>query len=138
MMFDPAKEPQRSLNNDSASEPLAQNNQVIFVAEHETRLVGFLAAFGGSLQRNQHCADIVIGILPTHVGQGLGAQFFRVLEEWALQHHLHRLELTVMSHNERAVNLYRKMGYQTEGVKLDALWVNGKYVDEFYMAKLLS
>jgi RimJ/RimL family protein N-acetyltransferase len=117
---------------------LSQDNQIIFVAEHESRLVGFLGAFGGSFQRNRHCAYIVIGILQAFVGRGLGSQLFKVLEEWAMKHNIHRLELTVMSHNERAISLYRKMGYQTEGVKQDSLWVNGKYLDEYYMAKLLS
>ena len=117
---------------------LSQDNQMIFVAKHENHLVGFLGAFGGSFQRNRHCAYIVIGILQAYVGQGLGAQFFQGLEEWAVMHKLHRLELTVMSHNERGVNLYRKMGYLIEGTKKDSLRVNGKYVDEYYMAKLLG
>jgi len=117
---------------------LSHDNQMIFVAEHENRLVGFLGAFGESFQRNHHCAYIVMGILQAYVGQGLGSQFFKVLEEWAIKHNIHRLALTVMCHNERAINLYRKMGYQTEGVKQDSLWVNGKYVSEYHMAKLLS
>jgi RimJ/RimL family protein N-acetyltransferase len=48
----------------------------------------------------------VIGILQAFAGQGLGTQFFQLLEDWALQHNLHRLELTVMCHNKQAVHLY--------------------------------
>ena len=61
---------------------------------------------------------------------------FEALDKWAIDHKLRRLELTVMSHNERAIRLYQKMGYETEGIKQDSLWVNGKYVDEYYMAKI--
>jgi hypothetical protein len=43
-----------------------------------------------------------------------------------------------MCHNEHGIRLYQKMGYQTEGVKQDSLWVNGKYVNEYYMAKILD
>ena len=117
---------------------LTQENQVIFVAEHENQLVGFLGALGGGLQRNRHSAYLVIGILQAFAGQGFGAQFFQALDEWAQKHHIHRLELTVMKHNERAVRLYQKMGFKTEGVKQDSLLVNGKYVDEYYMAKLFA
>ena len=117
---------------------LSQDNQIIFVVEHENRLVGFLGAFGGGFHRNRHCAHIVIGILQDYVGQRIGKQLFETLEGWAIDQKLHRLELTVMSHNERAIHLYQKMGYKTEGVKQDSLWVNGRYVDEYYMAKILN
>ena len=116
---------------------LSQDNQMIFVAEHENQLVGFLGAYGGNYRRNHHCAYIVIGIRQNFTGQGIGKGLFERLEKWAIDHNLHRLELTVMSHNERAISLYQKMGYQTEGIKRDSLWVNGKYVDEYYMAKIL-
>lgn len=117
---------------------LSRNNQMIFVAEHEDRLVGFLGAYGGSFRRNHHCAYIVIGILQDYAGQGIGKRLFEALEEWAIDHKLHRLELTVMSHNERAIHLYQKIGYKIEGTKQDSLWVDGRYVDEYYMAKTLN
>lgn len=117
---------------------LSQDNQMIFVVEHENQLVGFLGAFGGNYRRNHHCAYIVVGIRQSFAGQGIGKQLFETLEKWALDHKLHRLELTVMCHNERAVHLYQKMGYKTEGIKQDSLWINGKYVDEYCMAKILN
>ena len=117
---------------------LSKNNQVILVAKHEAQLVGFLGAYGGSFRRNRHCAYIVIGIRQKFAGQGIGKQLFEALDQWAVDHQLHRLELTVMCHNERAVRLYQKMGYKIEGVKQDSLRVNGKYVDEYYMAKILD
>lgn len=117
---------------------LAKDNQVIFVVEHENRLVGFLGAFGGGYQRNRHCAYIVTGVLQEFVGRGLGKHLFQALDDWALEHTIHRLELTVMCHNERAVHLYQKMGFEMEGVKKDSLLVNSRYVDEYYMAKILA
>lgn len=117
---------------------LSQDNQMIFVVEHENQLAGFLGAFGGNYHRNRHSAYIVIGIRQEFAGQGIGKQLFETLEEWAVDHQLHRMELTVMCHNERATHLYQKMGYKTEGIKQDSLWINGKYVDEYYMAKILN
>ena len=43
-----------------------------------------------------------------------------------------------MVHNERAVRLYQKMGFEIEGRKKQNLLVNGMYRDEFEMAKLLQ
>lgn len=116
---------------------LASETQMVFVIEDEARLVGYLGVYGGSYKRNRHSAYIVTGILQEYAGRGLGRQLFEALEEWAMQHKLHRLELTVMCHNERAVHLYQKMGFEIEGVKRDSLQVEGRYVDEYYMAKIL-
>jgi RimJ/RimL family protein N-acetyltransferase len=116
---------------------LTQANQMIFVVEHEEELIGYLAALGGTYHRNRHSAYLVIGIRQPFTGQGLGARLFRQLERWACQHNIHRLELTVMAHNKAALALYHKAGFEIEGTKKDALFVNGVYVDEYYMAKLL-
>jgi Acetyltransferases, including N-acetylases of ribosomal proteins len=48
---------------------------------------------------------------------------------------LTRLELTVMVHNERAIALYKKMGFEIEGTKKRSMRIDGQYVDEYYMAK---
>lgn len=116
---------------------LGDGNSMILVAEHAGVIVGFLAAYGGEWRRIRHSAYLVIGIMQAYTGQGIGAQLFTALEAWALDHQLHRLELNVMTHNERAIRLYTKMGFQIEGTKKDSLLVNGAYVDEYYMAKLL-
>ena len=42
-----------------------------------------------------------------------------------------------MVHNQRGVGLYKKMGFDIEGTKRDALLVDGTYVDEYYMSKLI-
>ncbi len=117
---------------------LQQPNQTILVAEQGGHLVGYLGAYGGAYRRNQHSAYIVIGILQAYAGQGVGTQLFIALEKWARQQHIHRLELTVMTHNERGVNLYRKMGFEIEGTKKDSLYIADHYVDEYYMARLLD
>ncbi|MBX3060722.1 MAG: GNAT family N-acetyltransferase [Anaerolineae bacterium] len=116
---------------------LATDYHTIFVAENDGRLVGYLEAEGGVYRRNRHCAHIVIGILQTFAGQGIGVRLFAELEVWAHRQKIHRLELTVMAHNERAIRLYQKVGFEIEGTKRHSLYVNDAYVDEFYMVKLL-
>jgi RimJ/RimL family protein N-acetyltransferase len=117
---------------------LARENQTIFVVEHGEQLIGYLAAIGGQFCRNSHSAYLVTGILQGFTGQGIGQRLFAELEQWARRQGLHRLELTVMAHNERAIALYTRMGFEIEGIKKHSLIVNGEYVDEYYMARLLS
>jgi RimJ/RimL family protein N-acetyltransferase len=117
---------------------LRHENQTIFVAEQDNQLVGYLAASGGTFKRNSHSAYLVTGILQGFTGQGIGTQLFQRLEEWAKQQHIHRLELTVMTHNTAGIALYKKQGFAIEGTKRDSLLINGQYVDEFYMSKVLD
>lgn len=117
---------------------LTLNNRTIFIAEDKGHIVGYIAGLGGSYRRNRHKADVVIGILNAYCGQGLGTRLILALEEWARSCNLHRLELTVMAHNERAIGLYRKMGFVEEGISVDSLWVDNRYVHELNMAKILE
>jgi RimJ/RimL family protein N-acetyltransferase len=117
---------------------LTLDNRTILVAETDGQIVGYIAGLGGSYRRNRHKADVVIGILNSYSRQGLGTRLFLALEEWARACDLHRLELSVMAHNERAIGLYRKMGFVEEGLSIDSLFVDGRYVDELGMAKILE
>ncbi|MEV2908107.1 GNAT family N-acetyltransferase [Paenibacillus larvae] len=112
-------------------------NSIILVADINGKLVGYLIANGGFAKKNKHSTYLVIGILEEFTGKGIGKDLFNELETWASLNSIHRLELTVMKHNERAVSLYKKMGFEIEGVKRNSLLVNNIYVDEYYMSKLL-
>jgi RimJ/RimL family protein N-acetyltransferase len=57
---------------------------------------------------------------------------------WAAGHGLHRLELTVMAHNYRAISLYERMGFTGEGRRRQCLIVDGQFVDELTMAAILA
>jgi len=50
---------------------------------------------------------------------------------------VHRLELTVMAHNHRAASLYQRMGFSVEGPRTQCLLIDGRFVDELYMAVIL-
>ncbi len=115
-----------------------RDNAIILVAEVEGELVGYIFADGGRYHRNRHSAHIVIGIRAAYTGQGIGGQLFQALFTWASLQGLTRLELTVMAHNQHGVHLYQKMGFEVEGLQRHSLRVDGQYVDEYAMSKLLD
>lgn len=118
---------------------VVSDNSTIFVVENENnKLVGYLFATGGNAMRNKHSTYIVIGISEDYRGQGMGTKLFNCLEQWATQHSIHRLELTVVTRNEAGVDLYKKMGFEVEGTKRHSLFINGEFVDEYYMSKLIG
>ncbi|HLR14214.1 MAG TPA: GNAT family N-acetyltransferase [Bacillota bacterium] len=113
-------------------------NSTIFVVEDDYQLVGYLLARGGSAKKNRHSVYIVIAILQSHIGKGLGTLLFKKLEEWAREKGIHRLELGVMEPNVHAISLYKKMGFEIEGKKRNVFRMNDAYIDEYMMAKLLD
>ena len=119
------------------AEILGADNRMIFVAESDDSLVGFLGAYGKQPRRVRHCVSIVVGVLRSHWRQGIAAQLFEELDAWARAGPVHRLELTVQVHNETAVRLYRRMGFEIEGTLRDSVRLDGVSVDQYTMAKLL-
>lgn len=117
---------------------LRNENQTILLMERAGTLVGYVSGLGGRCRRNRHCARVVLGVLQEFSGQGYGKALLRGLEEWARARSVSRLELTVMVHNARAIGLYKGMGFLEEGTKRRSLLIDGRPVDELYMAKLLE
>lgn len=102
------------------------------------RIVGYIWAERGKFNRNSHTAYLVTGILKNYHNLGIGTEFFRQLDWWALNNQITRLELTVECPNIAAIHLYEKSGFKREGIRRQSMLVDGYYVDEYYMAKILD
>ncbi len=113
-----------------------QGTDLLLAAEEKGQIVGFLSAQRGIPKRIRHTAYIVTGIRLSYRGKGIGSSFFKELDKWAANNNITRLELTVMCHNTIAKRLYEKNGFQVEGIKKNSMFMDGHYVDEFYMAKI--
>jgi RimJ/RimL family protein N-acetyltransferase len=72
-------------------------------------------------------------------GMGAGEQAMRTAIRHAFEDlNFHRLHLTVLSNNERAISLYKKVGFKIEGCLRQALFKNGAYVDVLAMGLLVG
>ncbi len=109
----------------------------LLIASEDDKIVGYIRAERGKFRRNFHTAYIVVGVLKDYAGKGIGTTFFKKLDKWASQHGVHRLELTVECRNHAARHLYEKSGFRIEGTRAKSMLVEGNFVDEFYMAKIL-
>jgi RimJ/RimL family protein N-acetyltransferase len=68
---------------------------------------------------------------------GYGTEAVRLLLGFAFSDlNLHRVYLHVLSGNERALSLYRKLGFVEEGVLRQAAFIDGKYTDLCILAIL--
>jgi RimJ/RimL family protein N-acetyltransferase len=115
-----------------------RNVHLMLVAEQDGQLIGYLNGVRGESRRTHHKLSLAIGILQAYVGKGIGTRLFKVMEVWAKQQGITRLDLTVVLDNHRAIGLYTKQGFTIEGIKRHSLYIDGGYSDEYIMAKLVQ
>ena len=113
------------------------DNSTILVAEDKKGLIGYLLARGGNARRNKHNLYIALAVKKEYTGKGIGTSLMDQLEKWARERAIKRIELGLMAKNIPALILYKKRGFTLEGVKKSMFYVNGEYIDEYIMAKIL-
>ena len=116
----------------------ASGNNAVIVAAEGDQLVGLATATGGVHPAKRAAVEIGIGVLATHQGRGIGRALMARLEDWARSAGIRRLQLPVVTTNEPAIALYRQSGFAVEGTLRESVRVDGRYVDQYMMAKLLG
>ena len=111
-------------------------DNLLLIATEDDNIIGFLSAQRGIIRKIKHTAYIVVGIREKFRGKGIGKKLFCELDLWAKENNISRLELTVMCPNSMAKQLYEKNGFVVEGTKRNSIFMNGKYIDEYYMSKI--
>ncbi len=140
MMYEP-KEREQCTNIQELSADIQSNvihgNDFLQVASENNKMVGYIRGERGKFRRNFHTAYIVVGVLKEYSGRGIGMALLENLGKWASAHGIRRLELTVECRNHAARHLYEKSGFKIEGIREKSMLVEGNFVDEYYMAKIL-
>ena len=110
---------------------------MVIVAGRRDDLAGYLNLAGGRFRRNRSTTDVIIGVLAEASGRGVGTGLLEEAKRWAAARGLRRIELNVMAHNYRAIALYERAGFVREGRRVDCLLIDGRFLDELYMAMIL-
>lgn len=83
-----------------------------------------------------HLGRLGMGLDVEYRRQGLGEALLLAALEAAGRAGIERVELQVYASNEPAIALYRKFGFETEGVKRRARKIDNRYDDIVMMARL--
>lgn len=106
------------------------------VAERDGTVLGS-AGWQRFKGRRSHVASIGLGVHDAHVGRGIGTALLTALVEAADRWYaVRRLELGVYSDNAAAIRLYRRFGFEEEGVSRDDAFRDGRYVDVMHMGRI--
>lgn len=109
----------------------------VFVAVDDDKIVGYLGISRSHLSKIKHAAKLTVGVLESHRRQGIATKLIEFAEKWAEDKGISRLEMTVVTNNEPAVELFEKTGFEKEGTRKNAVNLDNEFYDEFLMAKVI-
>jgi RimJ/RimL family protein N-acetyltransferase len=114
-------------------------NHLLLVATLNSEVIGMLDFSSGRRQRISHTGEFGMSVAKDFRGQRVGSFLLSSLLHWAESNkQLEKINLSVHSNNERAIALYKKMGFEIEGVrKKDLKYGDGNYIDTLIMGKFL-
>jgi len=113
----------------------AISNGKYVVAESDGLIVGHALLDPMGLESIKHIVRLTIAVHQGHEEQGIGEVLLSHLIDWARQApQVEKIELNVREVNLRAIRLYQKMGFNTEGrLRLRVRIPDGSFMDDLEM-----
>lgn len=110
------------------------------VAEVDKKVIGYLDFQNGGFKRTQHSGSFSLYILMEYREKAIGNLLLQTLTDWAEKNPvIEKITLAVFSNNERALNLYKKLGFREEGrCPKDMKLEDGTYLDSVLMYKFVK
>lgn len=112
-------------------------HHLFLVCEVNGRIVGFSRCEGNSLRRMAHKVEFGVCVLKEFWGYGIGTNFLKETLNWADSNGIKKISLSVLETNENAIELYKKSGFEVEGIlKKDKLLSDGNYYNTIIMGRI--
>ncbi|HJW48083.1 MAG TPA: GNAT family protein [Candidatus Limnocylindria bacterium] len=118
---------------------IAEHRGVVFAIEHDGRPIG--QANYRDLQPKGKSAEVGIGIGdPSLWGKGLGREALGLLVQHLVDDlGVHRVTLSVLAFNDRAISSYKAAGFEVEGIERDGVMTDkGTWADDVKMAYVVG
>jgi len=119
--------------------PESAPNHLLMISEQKGKFVGAINLFSGIRgSKDQHVAEMGIFVLRPYRDQGIGSILLQQALDWAIARGLEKIVLTTFSTNNRAIHLFKKFGFITEGVRRRQYKIFDQYMDELFMSNFLN
>lgn len=106
----------------------------VFVAEAPEGIVGRLSVARDPHPASAHVADLGLMVAIGYRRRGIGRALMEQAVEWARTARVTKLELHVFPHNEAAIELYERFGFEREGYRRGHYLSGAALVDAILMA----
>ncbi|HYF83492.1 MAG TPA: GNAT family N-acetyltransferase [Clostridia bacterium] len=115
------------------------DNALFLVAEINDEIVGNLSFSAGMRKRLRHVGEFGVSVRGDHWGLGIGRALIEYLIDWAgTTGIVRKINLRVRTDNEKAIKLYKSLGFEVEGRLLRDLMIDNKFFDSYQMGLKLD
>ena len=102
----------------------------MFIARENGKIVGNAHFTGMTQERLKHRGTVGISVLKAEWGKGIGSRLMEAVMDFARNTaHIEIITLEVRSDNLRAIDLYKKFGFEKIGHFKGFLKIDGEYAD---------
>ncbi|MFE1630606.1 GNAT family N-acetyltransferase [Brevibacillus reuszeri] len=109
---------------------------LFLVAVVHNRIVGFSRCEGINLKRFAHKVEFGVCVLKEFWGHGIGKNLLKQSIKWADAAGIKKMTLSVVETNEKAIDLYKRLGFEIEGIlKNDRILADGNYYNAIIMGR---
>ena len=112
-------------------------NGPVYYALNDDRVVGWCDIFAKDNPRQSHRGELGMGLVSEFRGQGLGSKLLSTTLDHAKSYGLEKVELAVYTTNLSAISLYKKFGFEQEGLIQKYRKLDDQYFDCLVMGKFL-
>lgn len=102
-------------------------NHTYYMAYDKERLIG-ICSLNQEKNRVEYGGIAGLGVLPKYQNHGIGTRLLEMGVDYMLQAHVKNIALSVDGDNEKAMNIYKKVGFE----------VIPRYTQKFYLIKNLQ
>ena len=127
--------------NREKSIALYDSDDCLFIAAWDDGQIVGTASIFKVRPGHPYCARAAVtgtAILEKYTSNGLGNKFKQIIEKWARENNIHKLEATVRHGNIRSIGNLLKNGYQIVGIMHDTAFVDGEWQHSYAMEKILE
>ena len=112
----------------------AQENQLYLLGLIDDAIVGALSFSAGRRPRVRHTGEFGMSVRKGYWKLGIGSSMIDTLVDWAHTNGVvKKINLRVRTDNQRAIDLYRRKGFVTEGTIRREMRLGGVYYDSHWM-----
>jgi putative acetyltransferase len=114
----------------------SNEGDILLVAVDNSEVIGQISLFGNTQMRRRHAAMFGLAVIGHAQGKGVGSALLKAMIDYADSWTTFlRIELTVYADNAKAIALYKKFGFEQEGVLRNYSLRNGRFEDVLTMAR---
>ncbi|MHA2298259.1 MAG: N-acetyltransferase family protein [Candidatus Hodarchaeales archaeon] len=101
-------------------------------------VVGHLQVHKHTDPRRSHCAEFFVYVHQDYHDLSIGKTLVTKMIEWAREKRVKKIKLACFADNDRAIHVYKRMGFRVEGRLEKEFFRKGEYYDKIHMSLWLD